>query len=343
MGAASSTALESERGSRGARAGINRVTMRNGLATTEGVRARPGGDVERLSKFLGWFSIGLGLAQVTAPGAVARLIGVSDDDRTRMLMRGLGMRELTSGVGILSKPRSAGWVRSRVVGDLMDIALLGKAMADDDNDRGKTLGATVAVLGVTALDVLCSQKLGDITEEDALEIAAVEPTKEQRRTVRRSITVNCTPAEAYAFWHNFENLPRFMQHLESVTVDGDGYSHWKAKAPAGKSVEWDAQLVADRPNEMIAWRSLPGSDVHHEGRVHFGAAPGGRGTEIHVELRYDPPAGSIGATIAKLFREEPSQQVKDDLFHFKQVMEVGEVVMSDATQRRGPHPAQPDR
>jgi uncharacterized membrane protein len=107
-------------------------------------------------------------------------------------------------------------------------------------------------------------------------------------------------------------------------------------------VEWDAETIEDRPNELIAWRSLPGSDVRNAGTVRFQPAPGGRGTEVRVMLEYHPPLGKLGSKVAMLFREEPGQQVYDDLRHFKQVMETGEIVLSDATKQRGPHPARPD-
>ena len=142
---------------------------------------------------------------------------------------------------------------------------------------------------------------------------------------------DASPEEVYGFWRNFENLPRFMKHLESVQVISEKRSRWVATAPAGQTVEWEAEMTEDVPNETIAWRSVEGSDVHHEGRVRFLRAPRDLGTEIHVEMRYDPPGGAIGKTIAKLFIEEPSQQVAGDLRRFKQMMEVGEVVLSDAT------------
>jgi uncharacterized membrane protein len=124
-------------------------------------------------------------------------------------------------------------------------------------------------------------------------------------------------------------------------VIDDRRSRWRAKAPAGTSVEWEAELIDDRPNELIAWRSLEGSTVDNSGFVRFERAPGGRGTVVHVELRYCPPAGALGAAVAKLFGEEPRQQLYDDLRAFKQVMELGEVVKSDASIHTGMHPAQP--
>jgi uncharacterized membrane protein len=115
-----------------------------------------------------------------------------------------------------------------------------------------------------------------------------------------------------------------------------------AKAPAGKEVQWEAEIVEDVPNERIAWRSVEGSDVYNAGTVSFQKAPGDRGTEVRVHLEYDPPFGKLGSKVAMLFREEPGQQVQDDLRHFKQVMEIGEIVLSDATKQRGPHPAKPN-
>jgi uncharacterized membrane protein len=142
--------------------------------------------------------------------------------------------------------------------------------------------------------------------------------------VEQSVTVNKSPAELYHFWRNFENLPRFMNHLEAVHVTGSNRSHWVAKAPAGRTVEWDAEIYNEKENELIAWRSLAGADVDSAGSVHFQAAPGGRGTEVKVVLKYDPPGGIVGAAIARLFGEEPSQQIEEDLRRFKQVMETGE-------------------
>ena len=295
------------------------------------------GPNEQLAGFLGWFSIGLGLSQVLAPRMMSRFVGIDGDTKNAVLMRALGIRELTSGVGILSQRHPTGWVWSRVAGDMMDLAMLGRAMSSSDNSRGRTAFATAAVLGVTALDVLAGQQLKNSPN------VAVSPKEEPGIHVRKSVTVGRSPEEVYSFWHDFENLPRFMRHLESVQVTGEKRSHWKAKAPAGQSVEWDAVTTRDIPNELIAWRSEGNADVYNEGIVRFRPAPGDRGTEVHVELVYEPPGGLITSKLAKLFREEPGQQVKDDLLHLKQVMEVGEVVLSDATLSKGPHPARPDR
>jgi uncharacterized membrane protein len=147
--------------------------------------------------------------------------------------------------------------------------------------------------------------------------------------VKRAMAINRSPEELYRYWRDFENLPRFMKHLEAVRVTGDGRSHWVAKAPADKTVEWDAVIVEDKPNESISWRSLEGADVDNKGTVWFETATGGRGTVVTVELEYDPPAGALGATVAKLLGEDPDWQVRDDLRRFKQVMETGEVITTE--------------
>ena len=147
--------------------------------------------------------------------------------------------------------------------------------------------------------------------------------------LEKSIIINKSPEQLYQFWRNLENLPHFMHHLESVRMTGANRSHWVAKAPAGTSVEWDAETDNEKANELIAWRSLEGSDVASAGSVHF--TPAGGGTEVRVVLKYDPPAGIVGATIAKLFGDDPGQQAQEALRCFKQLMETGEVVISEGT------------
>jgi uncharacterized membrane protein len=143
--------------------------------------------------------------------------------------------------------------------------------------------------------------------------------------VKESITIGRSVDELYRFWRNLENLPRFMDHLESVRVTGGDRSHWIAKAPAGRRVEWDAEIINEVENQVIGWRSLPGSRVASAGSVNFDDAGRDRGTRITVHLQYEPPAGKFGAMVAKLFGEEPSQQVREDLRRLKRLLEAGEV------------------
>ena len=293
---------------------------------------------ESLADFLGFFSIGLGLAEVLAPQLMSRLVGIKNpNERNRTTMRLLGLREIGHGVAILSNQQPKKAVMSRVAGDAIDLALLGATMANSDNDRGRTLFAAANVLAVTALDVMASKALAMQPETPAN-----EKMDQGIIQTKRSITVNRPVDEVYGFWRNLENLPRFMRHLESVRVRDERHSHWVAKAPAGKLVEWDAEITDERENELIAWRSLPGSKVYNAGEVRFQRAPGNRGTELRVTVEYDPPFGKLGSKVAMLWREEPGQQVADDLRHFKEVMEIGEIVLSDSTKQRGPHPAQPN-
>ena len=275
----------------------------------------PQTSARRLAKGLGWFSVGLGLAELLAPRAIASISGVSKE-RTG-LIRLYGLRELASGIAIFSqqKPTEAVW--SRVAGDAIDLVSLGVACTSPDAKGGRITFATANVLAVTALDVICAMQLTN--------------GNKQGIHAKGACIVNSTPEEVYQFWRNFQNLPRFMRHVNSVEDLGDGRSHWKVKGPAGMEVEWDATIVADVPNEVITWRSLENSDVDHAGAVRFERAAGGRGTIIRVNLEYKPIGGVIGSTIATLFGEEPEQQLDDDLRRFKQVMEVGEVVVSDAT------------
>jgi uncharacterized membrane protein len=142
--------------------------------------------------------------------------------------------------------------------------------------------------------------------------------------VDESVIINKPAADLYRFWRNFENLGRFMEHLESVRVEGD-HSHWVACGPMGMRVEWDAEVITDRPNELIGWRSLPNSEVDTAGSVHLRQLGSDRGTEVRVALKYDPPAGKAGAALARLFGQSPQQQIREDLRRLKQFMETGEL------------------
>ena len=276
---------------------------------------------ERVSRNLGWFSIGLGLAELLAPRLVARLCGGNGTHTA--LIRLYGLREIASGLVIFSggrKPATGVW--SRVAGDAIDLGTLGiAALLPNTNKLGVAFG-TANVLAVTAVDVLCAQELsrerGEMTEGGAIR-------------VKRSVAINRSPEELYRFWRDLSQLPRFMYHLESVQTIDERRSHWVTKGPAGKRVEWDSEITEDRPNELIAWRSLAGGDVDNAGSVQFEPRPGGRGTIVRVELQYYPPGGIAGAAFAKVFNQSPEQQIHDDLRRLKQVVETGEVLRSDGS------------
>jgi len=287
--------------------------------------ALDGVDTEKLARGLGWFSIGLGLAELLAPTGVAKISGVST--KNKGLIRLFGLREIASGIAIFSqgrRPTEAVW--SRVVGDALDLACLGAAFASPKTKKGRLAFATANVLAVTALDVLCAQQLSSGEGE-----GESSGTKKGTTQVKNSLIINRAPEELYQFWHNFENLPNIMKNLEQVRTTGERRSHWVAKAPAGTSVEWDAEVTEDRPNELIAWRSLEGSEVENSGSVRFEPAPGNRGTIVKVEINYTPPGGALGKLVAKLFGEDPGQMAQESLRCFKQLMETGEVIISDGT------------
>lgn len=154
---------------------------------------------------------------------------------------------------------------------------------------------------------------------------------EQGVHIETALLINRPAEELYRFWRDFTNLPRIMTHLERVDVtDGaDGRrSHWVAKAPRllGGTVEWDAEITRDEPDTVIAWQSLPGADVDNAGEVRFAKAPADRGTEVHVTMRYLPPAGKVGHFIAALLGDNPKRVVREDLRNFKRTMELGEIL-----------------
>jgi uncharacterized membrane protein len=312
-----------------------------GMVTGDGVerevnlsRARR---ADSLAQGLGWLSIGLGVAQIVAPRGMSRLIGVKDTDGNTAVMRAVGMREIAAGIGLLSDPKPTGFAVARVAGDVMDLAMLANALSTPENDRGRTALATAAVIGVGLLDAFASEELATTVPK------VMHPAKETGSLrIRRSVTVNRPVEEVYAFWHNFENLPQFMKHLDTVRNTGERRSRWKARTPADMTaVEWDVELVEDRANELIAWRTLGISEITGTGRVQFVVAPGGRGTEVHAEFEYSPPGGRVSAAVARFFRDVPGVTFENDLYLLKQILETGEVVQSDSSIHRGPHPAQP--
>ncbi|MDT5296371.1 MAG: hypothetical protein QOJ76_3251, partial [Acidobacteriota bacterium] len=163
-----------------------------------------------------------------------------------------------------------------------------------------------------------------LRNSDNVSVPAERGTK-----VEKSVIINRPAEELYRFWRNFENLPHFMNHLESVRVTGGDRSHWVAKAPAGTTVEWEAEIYNEKENELIAWRTLEGADVDSAGSVRFEKATGGRGTVVRVSLKYDPPGGKLGSLVARLFGENPDQQIDEDLGRFKQLMETGDIITTE--------------
>ena len=152
-------------------------------------------------------------------------------------------------------------------------------------------------------------------------------------TSRRAVTINRPVDELYRFWRNFENLPRFMQHSSRSSGSPTRCRTGARDGPGGTAVEWDAEIINEIPNKVIAWRSLEGSDVVSAGSVHFDEAGAGRGTRVRVHLQYSPPGGKVGAAVARLLGREPSADIREDLRRFKQLLEAGEIPTTDGQPR----------
>ncbi|MBP8001070.1 MAG: DUF2892 domain-containing protein [Chloroflexi bacterium] len=147
--------------------------------------------------------------------------------------------------------------------------------------------------------------------------------------VKATITINKPVSEVYTYWRHLENLPTFMKHLTAVTVKDDKHSHWSIKAAAGLMLEWDAEIIAEQENQLLAWRSLPGATITNMGLIYFKEAPGGRGTEVKIHISYNLPGGIVGELVTPLLNKVASKQIKDDLRYFKQLLETGEAVSVD--------------
>jgi uncharacterized membrane protein len=245
--------------------------------------------------------------------------------------------------GLISRARQTEFPAPTVnVGDAERAlsALGGSALAIYGLSRGTLGGLALAAIGGGFIyrglsgHCPCYSSFGISTAEDRGSRTSVPAGSGVK--VEKTITISKPVSEVYNFWRNLENLPRFMRHLESVKVEGNK-SHWVAKAPLGMSVCWEAETITERPNELIGWRSVPGSMVDTAGSVHFKPTPDGRGTEVKVTLKYDPPAGKVGATLANWLGEAPEQQIEEDLETFKRLMETGQSPTTQG-QPRGDEP-----
>lgn len=215
-------------------------------------------------------------------------------------------------------------------------ALAGGALVAFGVKQGGLLGTTLSLLGG---GLLLRGTTGHSYIYDAMGLNTKDPSKSTLLAntpgilsgtvhVKKAVTVNKSPSEVYQYWRDFQNLPNFMQHLESVTKIDDKRSHWKAKAPLGTTVEWDAELSSDVENQRIGWQSLEGADIKNSGTVEFRPTVN-RGTEVIVTIMYEAPGGKLGEWIAWALGEEPSSQVAEDLRRFKRLMETGMIITTE--------------
>jgi uncharacterized membrane protein len=281
-------------------------------------RETPSFDAATLAEGLGWFSAALGVAALLAPRGMGSLTGVGQGHG---VTRSIGVRDLATGIGILAQRNPAPWLWSRVVGDVMDLAVLGTAMRAGNAGRGRAAASFAAVAGILAVDALaatqCTRHAGH-----PLVSGVAAPTDLYFET---SIATTKSPEECYRFWRNIENLPRFMDSLESVRALDERRFHWVAKAAGATKLEWDCEITEDRPGAALAWRTLNGAQVPNVGSVIFEAVPHGRGTIVRLSIHYSPVSGRLSAGLARLLRQDPQTQVQEDLRRFKQLLESGEI------------------
>jgi uncharacterized membrane protein len=160
--------------------------------------------------------------------------------------------------------------------------------------------------------------------------------RDGHRATLRGVTVNRPPADVYGFWRDLPRLAAALEREATATVLADGRSRWSVRGPAGAPVEYTAEIIADEPGALLAWRVADGP-LPHEGRVEFTEAPGGRGTELRVGLRYEVPGGALGQAAVKLTGDEPDQVLRTTLRRVKQLLECGEIVTTEGQPSgRGP-------
>jgi hypothetical protein len=251
---------------------------------------------ETLAVGLGWFSIALGVAELAAPDGLARFIGIPPTERTVATLRAYGAREMGNGLAILAQPDRAAWLWSRVAGDALDLATLARVMDEPSTDRRRAIFAATAVLGVTALDVLCAQQLsqdrqnGRYSDREPARLQGLMSRRggDSRVRISEAITINESLERVEERWADLESIPESLRNVGRGTSGGDE-------------------------------RAI----------VEFRNAPGARGTEVRVEIEYSPRGGALGATFAKIFGGDPMGRVRHDLRRFKQIVETGEVVLSE--------------
>jgi len=263
-----------------------------------------------VARGLGWFSLGLGAAELVAPRTIARIVGSRNHTK---LIRIFGLREIAAGAGLLAAARSAPWLWARFAGDLLDIASVGSVLRNGKKGRGKAIFSLASLAGVTALDAYYAKRMSG--------------NGRMWTHAEASIAVDRPPEECYRFWRNLENVPSFMSYIKSVQTTDDRLSHWVAGTD-GAVIEWNSEIVRETPDRRFAWRTTSGSDVWHSGSVDFEPVPAGRGTIVRLHMDYGKAFRSL-QPIAKLIGKAPDQVLSKELRRFKQVMETGEVITTE--------------
>jgi uncharacterized membrane protein len=230
------------------------------------------------------------------------------------LIRTVGVRELASGVGLLTQRRKSPWLWSRVVGDAMDLAVLASAHAGTERGRSRAIGAAAVVAAIAAADVAASLSQSRRAARAAPDIY-----------LDRTIIVNKTPRECYDYWRDLRNIAKFTHRLEEVTPLDERRSQWIMRVRGGARLEWIVEITEDKPGERLRWKTAEDAPFKLAGAVNFETAPGGRGTFVTLGMHYHTPGGSIAAALARLLGPDPFGEVRENLRRFKQLLETGEI------------------
>jgi len=268
---------------------------------------------------LGILSLALGAGALLMPRLLSRATGL---ERRRGLLPVVGLRELTSGIGLLAARNPTPWLWSRVAGDGMDLALLAGGLLSPRNPRKlNTAVATAVVAAVTAIDARASIR----SKSAAASVTGAAPDA----LVTASVIVGKSARECYDFWRDPTNMTRISPLVESITVIDERTSKWCIQTPLGKRIEWESRVTAESPGQRISWRSMDGGGLYHAGVVHFEEATGRRGTLVTVSMHYRVPGGQAGRALVKLIGADPRSEVREDLRRFKRLLEAGEIPTTD--------------
>ncbi len=267
-----------------------------------------GMESEQVARGLGWFSIGLGMVEMFAPRALSRMIGVRYHP---VCMRAFGAREATAGIGILTHPNQpAGWLWARVGGDILDLAALGWAFNTNRRSTAKRMAAVAAVAGVTVLDIICAQGYTKIATDTGFE---------------SSVTIGKSPKELYDLWREPQIMSQVMGNFAEVRKVDEEYMHWVIFGFIGRTFEFDAKSVEQRPGELIRWKSISGSVPPNGGEVWFRPAPGDRGTEVTLRFKLESSANTLHKAASTLMPSIPKMAIRKALMRFKSLAETGEI------------------
>ncbi|MDP9363870.1 MAG: SRPBCC family protein [Chloroflexota bacterium] len=277
-------------------------------------------NAERFARVLGWCSIGLGLVELVAPKRFGNYVGLGHRPG---LLRLYGLREIGHGAAILTRRDPALGVWSRVGGGTLDLAALGAEFVDGNPKKVRVAVAAGVAAAIGAVDVVTAQRLSAAGRQG--NGASGSGDKEAKRV----ITIGKSAEELDRLWREPDTLPRLLEGAAEVTVVDAKRTRWKVNGPLGRTLQWETEVVEDRPGELLSWASASGADVTNEGSVSFRPGPPDWGTEVTLDLRFSPPAGPLGAAASLLPAAVPKLAVAKALRRFKHLAETGEIAKTE--------------